>query len=147
MCERLKRRINTTAGFFGEPQKLLLTMTAGLLLWSSIFGAATAFAADYKIQQWQAVEIALTSSVAYTNPFQDIDVTATFKGPGNQSITRPAFWDGDLTWKVRFAPPQTGSWTMTTSATDSKNSGLHHVTKTIECDVYSGSLDIYSMGP
>ena len=70
----------------------------------SIFGSANAFAADYKIQQWQAVEIALTSSVTYTDPFQDVDVTATFTGPGKKSITRPAFWDGGVTWKVRFAP-------------------------------------------
>src|ERR1700691_5665123 len=141
----MKRRIKTAAGFFGEPLKLLLIMTAGIVLWT-IFGAATAFAADYKIQQWQAVEIPLTSSVTYTDPFQDVDVTVTFNGPGGKSITRPAFWDGGLTWKVRFAPPQTGLWTMTTSATDSKNSGLDHVTRTVQSDAYSGNLEIYKHG-
>jgi hypothetical protein len=142
----MKRRIKTAAGFFREPRELLLIMTAGIVLWNAILGAATAFAADYKIQQWQAVEILLTSSVTYTDPFKDVDVTATFNGPGNKSITRPAFWDGGLTWKVRFAPPQTGLWTMTTSATDSRNSGLHHVTRTLQCDAYSGNLEIYKHG-
>src|SRR6202167_4169020 len=126
----MKRRIKTAAGFFGEPLKLLLIMTAGIVLWT-IFGATTAFAADYKIQQWQAVEITLTSSVTYTDLFQDVDVTATFNGPDGQSLTRPSSWVGGLTWKVRFAPPQTGLWTMTTSATDSRNSGLDHVSKTV----------------
>ena len=80
MDERLKRRIKTAAGFFREPRELLLIMTAGIVLGNAIFGATTAFAADYKIQQWQAVEITLTSSVTYTDPFQDVDVTATFTG-------------------------------------------------------------------
>jgi hypothetical protein len=142
----MTRRIKTAAGFFREPLELLLIMTAGIVLWNAIFGAATAFAADYKIQQWQAVEIPLTSSVTYTDPFQDVDVTVTFNGPGGKSITRPAFWDGGLTWKVRFAPPQTGLWTMTTSATDSKNSGLDHVTRTVQSDAYSGNLEIYKHG-
>ena len=146
MDERLKRSIDTPSGFFRESRELLLTMTLGLALCHVIFGAATAWAADYTVQQWQAVEITLTSSVTYTDPFQDVDVTATFTGPGNQAIRRPTFWDGGLTWKGRFAPTQTGLWTMTTSATDAANGGLHHITQTVQCDAYSGDLDIYKHG-
>ena len=146
MNERWKRRVKAAAGFLREPRQLLLIMTAGIVLGTAIFGATTAFAADYKIQQWQAVEITLTSSVTYTDPFQDVDVTATFHGPDGKSITRPAFWDGGLTWKVRFAPPQAGLWTVTTSATDSRNSGLDRVSKTVQSDPYSGKLEIYKHG-
>jgi hypothetical protein len=105
-----------------------------------------ACAANYKVQQWRTIEITLTSSVTYADPFQDVDVTATFTGPDNQVLTRPAFWDGGRTWKVRFAPTQSGLWTMTTSATDVKNSGLHHVVRTVQCEHYSGNLDIYKHG-
>ncbi len=35
---------------------------------------------------------------------------------------------------------------LTTSATDVKNSGLHHVKRTVRCDPYSGDLDIYKHG-
>ena len=104
------------------------------------------FSADFSVQQWQAVEITLTSSKTYTDPFQDVDVTATFTGPDNIIITRPAFWDGDLAWKVRFAPTQTGLWTMATIATDATNSGLHNISRTVQCDAYSGNLDIYKHG-
>ena len=82
MNERWKRRVKAAAGFLREPRQLLLIMTAGIVLGTAILGATTAFAADYKIQQWQAVEIALTSSVTYTDPFQDVDVTATFTRAG-----------------------------------------------------------------
>lgn len=111
-----------------------------------LFCSVTAFAANYRTQQWRAVEIVLTSSVKYDNPFQDVDVTATFTGPDHKVIKRPAFWDGGRTWKVRFAPPQTGIWKMTTSATDAANRGLDHLTKTVRCDSYSGDLEIYKHG-
>jgi uncharacterized protein DUF4038/uncharacterized protein DUF5060/collagenase-like protein with putative collagen-binding domain len=144
--ERLKRRMKAAAGSLSKTCRLRQFMTLGIALCILVFSASTALAADYRVGQWQAVEIALTSSVIYTDPFQDVDVTATFTGPGNKTIIRPAFWAGGATWKVRFAPPQTGLWTMTTSATDLKNNGLHHVTRTVQCDPYSGNLDIYKHG-
>lgn len=108
--------------------------------------SVNALAATYKTQQWRAVEIVLTSSVTYGNPFQDVDVTATFTGPDHRVIRRPAFWDGGLTWKVRFAPPHTGVWEMTTSATDTNNKGLAGVTATVRCAPYAGNLAIYTHG-
>ena len=80
------------------------------------------------------------------DPFQDVDVTATFRGPGNTTLTRPAFWDGGSTWKIRFAPPQVGTWTMTTNSTDPANRGLDHITRTVHCTPYTGSLAIYQHG-
>ena len=146
MDDRLRRSIRGIASFPFQPRKALLTVLLGVVLCHVIFCVAAAFAADYKVQQWKVVEIALTSSVSYANPFQDVDVTAAFTKPGSKPITRPAFWDGGLTWKVRFAPPQAGLWTMNTSSTDTRNSGLHHVTKTVRCDSYSGNLAIYKHG-
>ena len=146
MNELWKQRIKSAHGFPGEPREFLLTMTLGIALCMVTFFTQPAFAVTYKVQQWQAVEIVLTSSVTYTDPFQDVDVTATFTRPGSKAITRPAFWDGGATWKVRFAPPQTGLWTMTTVATDATNSGLHRIRRTVRCGPYSGNLDIYKHG-
>lgn len=110
------------------------------------FEITGSFAADYSVQRWRVVEIELSSSQSYSDPFYDVDLEATFTGPGGLKITRPAFWDGDLTWKIRFAPTETGVWAMTTNATDVSNSGLHNVTKTVECSSYAGDLDIYKHG-
>lgn len=144
--ERLKRRIKSATGFLSAPRKLLSLIPLEIALCNAIFYAPAAFAANYRTQQWQAVEIVLTSSVTYADPFQDVDVTAAFTKLGSKTITRPAFWDGGHSWKVRFAPPQTGLWTMTTNSTDAENRGLHHITKTVRCDPYSGNLDIYKHG-
>jgi hypothetical protein len=114
--------------------------------WGAALSVEAAYAADYTVQQWRAVEITLASSKTYADPFQNVDVTATFVGPGGTTLTRPAFWDGGSTWKIRFAPTATGAWAMTTNSTDTTNAGLHNISKTIQCDAYSGPLDVYKHG-
>lgn len=146
MDDHLKRRIQSV-GFYRNELRILRSMIILLMALSNAFVCASlASAADYKVQRWRAVEIVLTSSFDYANPFQDVDVTATFTKPGDRAIIRPAFWDGGRTWKIRFSAPDTGLWSMTTSATDVKNSGLNHVHKSIRCDPYTGNLAIYKHG-
>lgn len=108
--------------------------------------AITPVAAEVPVQRWRVAEIELTSSRTYADPFLDVEVNATFTGPGDAVITRPAFWDGGQKWKVRFAPPQSGLWTMKTSATDAANAGLHAISETVQCEDYSGDLEIYKHG-
>ena len=103
-------------------------------------------AADFTAQQWRAVEIPLTSSVTYADPFDNVDMTATFTGPEGEVIVRPGFWDGTNTWRVRFAPTVVGQWSMVTSCTDPSNSGLQGVTHTIQCNAYTGPYAIYQHG-
>ena len=121
---------------------MLIVLAAGL----AVVQPARAVAASYRVQQWQAVEIPLTSSVDYSKPFDDVDINATFTGPGGRVINRPAFWDGGRSWKVRFAPPLAGLWTMRVSATDGSNNGIIRVRKTVKCMPYSGELAIYRHG-
>jgi len=146
MFEHLKSHIQVATDFPDKSPRSLLAVFFAIALCHAMFWASTARAANYKVQQWQAVEIALTSSVRYADPFQDVEVTATFTGPARKTITRPAFWDGGRNWKVRFAPPEAGLWTMTTTATGAKNPGLQGVIATVQCNPYSGSLEIYKHG-
>ena len=66
-------------------------------------------------EQWVTHEIALTSEVKYVNAYTDIDVWAQFINSNEDTLIRPAFWDGGNNWKIRFSPPDTGStWSWTT---------------------------------
>jgi len=112
----------------------------------SLFSLTNLYAADYSVEQWRVVEIPLTSSVTYTNPFNDVDVTATFTGPDGSIITRPAFWDGNTSWKIRFAPTLIGTWTYTTTCTDVTNAGLNNLAGNVETVAYTGNLPIYKNG-
>ena len=123
--------------------KKIISLVAYCIL---IFETTSLFASDFSVERWRVVEIEFTSSQSYSNPFYDVDVEATFTGPNGIVITRPAFWDGDSTWEIRFAPTETGLWSMVTNATEVTDSGLHNVTKTIECIPYEGDLDIYKNG-
>ncbi len=100
----------------------------------------------YNVEQWNIVEITLSSSKKYADSFNQVEVTATFSGPDGKIITRPAFWDGGSIWKIRFAPTSTGVWKMVTSCNDVTNHGLHNSLRSIKCIPYSGTLDIYKHG-
>lgn len=130
-------------------QKKICTLLLTLFTFFSVsdfFGTQTVHAADYRVEQWRVVELSFTSRKSYGNPFLDVDMIATFNGPGGKRIKRPAFWDGGKIWKVRFAPTQQGLWYYTTTATNTSDSGLHNKSGTIQANTYTGSLDIYKHG-
>jgi hypothetical protein len=111
------------------------------------FFAASAFAQNsYTVEQWNVVEIKLTSTKNYVRPFDEVEITATFTGPGGKTINRPAFWDGGSTWVIRFAPTTIGEWKMTTDCNDKTNAGLNAVTKSVTCKPYRGNLAVYKHG-
>jgi hypothetical protein len=57
-------------------------------------------------------EVTLTSTSSHSNPYTDVTLSGTFQGP-TQTITLPGFWDGGGTWKIRMAPTEVGTWTLT----------------------------------
>ncbi|MDZ4798909.1 MAG: DUF5060 domain-containing protein [Bryobacteraceae bacterium] len=61
------------------------------------------------------------------NPF-DTDLTGEFTGPDNLTLRIPGFYDGDGTWKIRFAAPVPGDWKLRTA---SSVAALHGRTETI----------------
>ena len=96
-------------------------------------------------ETWLAIEIELTSTKNYSDPFNDVDVDLILVGNGVK-YTVPAFWDGGNTWRVRFVCPSTGEWLFRTVCTDNDNSDLYGRTGKVICSPYSGSLDIYKHG-
>jgi hypothetical protein len=123
--------------------KILLLFIAFLAFGN---GQANPGVANFVVDQWNVLEITLTSSKTYTDPFNQVDVYAVFSGPGGKIITRPAFWDGGRIWKIRFAPILTGEWKMVTSCSNVTDRGLHKISRSINCKPYGGTLDIYKHG-
>jgi len=71
------------------------------------------------------IELTFTSAFAYPNPLQDAALGATFTSPAGRTHRADGFWDGGLTWRVRFRPTEAGRWTYTTHCSDNTNEGLH----------------------
>lgn len=96
------------------------------------------------VKQWEVYELTLTAKGKYPNPYAEIPVTddglvrAAFTGikgaAKGMTFTVYGFWDGGQTWKVRFAPPTTGTWEYRSS---SKDKGLNNATGTLEARAWS----------
>ena len=109
----------------------------GCLLLLSFAGACRGESAP---TQFRVAELTFTSSRDYANPFdpQQIDFRVRFSGPRGQELTIPGFWDGNRTWRVRFAPPAGGEWTYVTTCSDAADLGLRNHTGTMEVDRAAG---------
>ncbi|MHB1484046.1 MAG: DUF5060 domain-containing protein [Saccharofermentanales bacterium] len=79
--------------------------------------------------------ITLESEKKYENPFRDIQVSAVFTGPANESeipfssnetIEIPAQFKEDK-WTIQFKPYIAGKWAFLTKCTDTLNTSLHSI--------------------
>ena len=105
--------------------------------------AAAAFGTD--VETWRATELAFEAGADYDKTGADaVAFDAVFTHESGEKVSRPGFWDGGKTFRVRFAPTKSGRWSWSTTcrgdaALDGKNGAL-------EAKPYAGSLEIYKRG-
>ena len=101
---------------------------------------------DYTTDAWVAVEIEFRAKKEVKD-FNDavLDVTFTNRETGTQ-IVMPGFWDGGISWKVRFAPTEHGIWDYVTATSGETDLGINGKTGTVAANNYKGDLDIYKHG-
>ena len=74
---------------------------------------------------WKRTDIVLSSSVAYENPYWDVQLDAVFTHEDGTKIHLYGFWNGGNEFRVRFAPVKAGNWVYEVTCSDSANTGLH----------------------
>ena len=97
-------------------------------------------------QTWVMTELRFESSKDYTSGGSDevlMDVVFTHRKTG-QTLVRPAFWDGDNVFMVRFAPTRKGKWTWTSSCP--QDTALDGLKGKLNCVEYDGELSVYQHG-
>ena len=99
------------------------------------------------IQQNQIVEWSFTSSKAYKDIFNEVELSARFIFENDEEQLVPAFWAGGKNWRVRFSSPKPGKWRFRTVCSDPSNSGLHYQEGDFKVVRYSGSNPLYRHGP
>ena len=97
-----------------------------------------------KAEQWRQIILSFESKKTYNNPFLDVSIWSVFTGPSGRRIRREAYWDGGNTYRIAFAPTETGMWSYRLEAPE--ETGLSGVQGTIECIPYEGNLAIYQHG-
>jgi len=96
----------------------------------SLGGANMPRAAHAAVPRWEPSELTFTSTTAHGNPFL-VRFEATAAGPVGERLRLPGFYDGDRTWRLRFAPPAPGRWQIRTSSDDPQLDGQ---TRTVEAE-------------
>ena len=99
------------------------------------------------VPKWHRFDYSLKSSVTYSNPLQDVTVTATIVGPLGDTHIVPGFWDGGRTWRIRFAPDQPGEWHFQTTCSDIGNLGLNGQKDSFLCSAAIGGSRFDEHGP
>ncbi len=105
-----------------------------------------ALAVEKTTEIWVATEITFQSTEEYVNPFYDVIEDVIFVSENGTEMKIPAFWDGGNTWRVRFAPTETGVWEYKTVCSNEYDTGLHNLTGKVRAVQYEGELDIYKHG-
>jgi hypothetical protein len=77
-----------------------------------VFSEAAQTAGD--VERWGVFELILDGPSS-GNPYTDVQWSATFT-QGAMSIKVSGFWDSGSTYKLRFSPPFTGTWSYQTSS-------------------------------
>src|SRR3954454_16441467 len=90
-------------------------------------------------------EWAYTSAKQYHHPFEE-EVDVVFTTPAGQQHRVPAFWAGGDTWRVRYAPLETGRYHFQTICSDPTNGDLHHRAGTLRVGPYTGENPLYRHG-
>ncbi len=85
-------------------------------------------------EQWKVFETSFQSSKEYENPFMDVQVDVVFGKDGTE-WKQPAFWNGGKTWTVRFAFPETGTFTYRIESNDPT---LSRQKGTVDVEAYEG---------
>jgi hypothetical protein len=100
-----------------------------------------------QVMQNRMAELSFQSSAAYSDPFNEVSLTAVFTDENGRETTVPGFWAGEGVWKIRFASPNTGVYSYRTSCSDASNAGLHGQTGQIQIIPYEGDNPLYKHGP
>jgi hypothetical protein len=93
-------------------------------------------------QQWKVFETSFESSKIHENPFMEVSVDVVF-GKDGVEWNQPAFWNGAKTWTVRFAFPETGTFTY---RIESDDPSLNEKRGTVDVQVYKGNNPLIKHG-
>jgi hypothetical protein len=99
-------------------------------------------------QQYLPIEWSYRSAKAYSDPFNDVNVDVIFTNEQTKEEWRvPTFWAGGNEWKVRFAPPNPGTYSYRAESTDKNNADLNGHEGTLRVEPYRGYNSLLIHGP
>lgn len=78
--------------------------------------------ADLALERWTILQLKMTGPQS-GNPFKDIHISATFS-KGKKEYKPSGFYDGGGIYRIRFMPPEAGSWSYVTHSNADELDGI-----------------------
>jgi hypothetical protein len=94
----------------------------------------------------QAAEWTYISGIAYSDPFNDVELDVMFEDAFENVWKVPAFWSGDNEWRIRFSPPNPGIYEYLTICSDENNCDLHGRKGILNVLPYEGNNELMKHG-
>jgi hypothetical protein len=91
-------------------------------------------------------QVTLFSSGLYDNPIKDVSIDCILTGPAGMTLHVAGFWDGDSTFRVRFALPASGEWSYTITCSDTSNRRLHGIRGLVDVRRDVGASPLFAKG-
>ena len=113
---------------------------------AALFAARADSAQQRSAIQNSPTEWSYETTKRYADPFGDVELDVVFTLPSEEQHRVPAFWAGELTWRVRYAPPAAGRYTFRTICSDTSNPDLHRQTGALTVSPYAGANELYKHG-
>jgi hypothetical protein len=122
---------------------LFVCVQCGLLTQSDASAAAPVqMGIQHCVTEWS-----FSSGKAYADPFNEVELDVLITAPEKSEQRVPAFWAGDQSWRVRYAPHATGRFLYRTICSDTNNSSLHGQQGEMEVTAYTGENPLHRHGP
>jgi hypothetical protein len=109
-------------------------------------GPAAVAGAHYAVARC-VTEWAYSTGKAYADPFNEVELDVVFTDPEGRGQRVPAFWAGEQTWRVRYAPSAPGRYPYRTISSDAANPDLHGQSGALEVSPYTGDNPLRKHGP
>ncbi|HEX5025068.1 MAG TPA: DUF4038 domain-containing protein [Agriterribacter sp.] len=91
-----------------------------------------------KTETNKMVEITLTATDNYADPFNEVELDAVFTDPTGKQLKVPAFWDGGSVWKLRYSSALEGTHSFKTVSSKAGDKGLNGITGKVDIKKYKG---------
>jgi hypothetical protein len=93
------------------------------------------------------MEWIFSSDKEYSDPFNELELSAVFTDPDGEEKVVPAFWGGGNTWRFRYASHKIGKHNFRTVCSDTSNSDLQDQEGSLEISPYFGDNSLLKHGP
>src|SRR5688572_25582531 len=89
------------------------------LAFACLVGCARATAQEPGVvPRFGTFEISVQNARTYADPYRDVVFNTQFKSSSGETVDVVGFHDGDATWKARFRPGTTGTWSYASTFSD-----------------------------